>query len=53
MIDGLADSGLDDDTIDRIAGRNWIRLYNYVVSDHSKPIDVELADAAHLGPAAR
>jgi membrane dipeptidase len=52
LIEGLSDTGLDDDTVDRIAGRNWMRLYNDVFSHHPKPVNLEFTHAADLNPAA-
>lgn len=53
VIEELAVAGLDDDAIDKIAGRNWMRLYNDVFSHHHKPPDPGHQDAAYLDAAAR
>ena len=53
VIDGLAAGGIDDGTIDKIAGGNWMRLYDDVFSRNAHATDVERDDAADLGTAAR
>ena len=34
LLSALADIGLDDETVDKIAGRNWLRLYEEVFTRH-------------------
>jgi microsomal dipeptidase-like Zn-dependent dipeptidase len=53
VIEGLAAAGLDDGTIDKLAGANWMRLYDDVFAHHAHPIDREPKDAARLDTAAR
>lgn len=53
VLEGLAEGGLDDETIDKIAGRNWMRLYDDVFPHDSKATDFGHADAAYLDAAAR
>lgn len=53
LIEGLAATGLDEDTIDKVGGRNWLRLYRDVFGDHDTPNRPEPAEAAYLDPSAR
>jgi membrane dipeptidase len=52
LIEGLSETGLDEATVDGIAGRNWMRLYEDVFSHRSNQINLEHTDAAHLDAAA-